>query len=123
MIVIPIRHKQPNILKSYNVTLSGRNLYYTIGYIVTDCKIIFTEQGSSSVCTSDTYAGPSAFSEVETASLSAYIRTIASELVGYIDFHSYSQLLMVPYGHTTDKLDNYSEAVSVYFITFTNEFC
>jgi len=71
------------------------------------------EQGSSSTCTSETYAGPSAFSEVETASLSAYIKTIGSELVGYIAFHSYSQLLMVPYGHTANKLDNYSEAVAI----------
>lgn len=31
----------------------------------------------------------------------------------YLDFHAYSQLLMVPYGHTKQHLDNHDEAVSI----------
>lgn len=76
----------------------------------------FTEQGASSFCLSDTYAGPKSFSELETSSLSEYIKTVSSDLVSYISFHAYSQLLMVPYGHTKDHLDNYDEAVRFFLL-------
>lgn len=33
----------------------------------------------------------------------------------YLSFHSYSQLLLLPYGHTVEHLDNYEEMV----LTFT----
>lgn len=62
---------------------------------------------------SETYAGPKAFSEPETASLSKYLTTIGKNLVTYISFHSYSQLLMVPYGYTDEHLDNYNVTVSL----------
>lgn len=61
---------------------------------------------------SETYAGPSPFSEPEVRSLSEFIATVANRLVGYISFHSYSQLLMLPFGHTTEHLANYDEVVS-----------
>jgi len=54
--------------------------------------------GSSSNPCSDTYAGSSAFSEPETKLTSDFINTIASELDAFISLHSYSQLILIPYG-------------------------
>lgn len=75
-------------------------------------SIPITEQGASTNCSSDTYAGPKPFSEIETASLSEFIKPIGTNLVGYISFHAYGQMLMVPYGHTEEHLDNYNDTVS-----------
>lgn len=68
--------------------------------------------GASALPCSETYGGPSAFSENSTRVLSEYLSTIAENLFGYISFHSYSQLLLIPYGHSTAHLDNYDELVS-----------
>lgn len=65
--------------------------------------------GSSSQPCSDTYAGPNSFSEIETDTLSRYLRSIGQNLVAYISFHSYSQMILLPYGHTARHLDNYNQ--------------
>lgn len=59
--------------------------------------------GSSSSCSSDTYMGPSAASEFETQTTSAYFESLASTygIAAAIDWHSYSQLILRPYGWTT----------------------
>uniref|UniRef100_A0A182QAV5 Zinc carboxypeptidase A 1 n=1 Tax=Anopheles farauti TaxID=69004 RepID=A0A182QAV5_9DIPT len=72
----------------------------------------FMQGGASSVPCSDTFAGASAFSEVETRQLSDFIATL-DNLSTYLAFHSYSQLLLVPYGHTTARLDNYDETIAI----------
>ncbi|GJQ79511.1 hypothetical protein Trydic_g16361 [Trypoxylus dichotomus] len=69
--------------------------------------------GASSNPCSDTYAGPNPFSERSTATLSEFFTGISSQVVSYISFHSYSQLLLIPYGHTTQNLDNYTELKQV----------
>ncbi|KAJ8679304.1 hypothetical protein QAD02_015091 [Eretmocerus hayati] len=69
--------------------------------------------GASSDPCSETYAGSEAFSEIETKTLSKYIESISKKLFAYISFHSYSQLLMFPYGHTSEHLDNYEESLSM----------
>uniref|UniRef100_A0A1I8JW39 Zinc carboxypeptidase A 1 n=1 Tax=Anopheles quadriannulatus TaxID=34691 RepID=A0A1I8JW39_ANOQN len=70
----------------------------------------FMQGGASSVPCSDTFAGASPFSEIETRQLSDFIATL-DNLSTYLAFHSFSQLLLVPYGHTTARLDNYDETV------------
>ncbi|XP_023245729.1 zinc carboxypeptidase-like [Copidosoma floridanum] len=62
---------------------------------------------------SEIYPGTSAFSESETKSLSKYINGIAPNLFAYISFHSYSQKLIFPYGHTINRVNNYDEQYSV----------
>lgn len=52
--------------------------------------------GSSGSTTSDTYRGPSPFSEPETQALSNYALSVP-KLVAAIDFHSYSQLVLRPW--------------------------
>ncbi|XP_053971893.1 zinc carboxypeptidase-like [Hylaeus volcanicus] len=69
--------------------------------------------GSSSSPCSDTYAGSSAFSDIETKSFSEYLRSISGKFSAYVAFHSYSQLLMFPYGHTKDHLENYNDELSI----------
>ncbi|XP_072766457.1 zinc carboxypeptidase-like [Anoplolepis gracilipes] len=58
---------------------------------------------------SNGYAGRAPFSEIETRSMAKYIKTISDKFYAYIAFHSHAQLLLFPYGHTRDHLDNYDE--------------
>ncbi|XP_033231048.1 zinc carboxypeptidase-like [Belonocnema kinseyi] len=69
--------------------------------------------GASNYPCAETYAGSSAFSEPETKSMAKYIKSVGNKLFAYISFHSYSQLLMFPYGHTSAHLDNYNEELSI----------
>ncbi|EFN74039.1 Zinc carboxypeptidase A 1 [Camponotus floridanus] len=71
-----------------------------------------TGGASSSPC-AETYAGSEPFSEIETKSLSEFIESIKDKFYAYISFHSYSQLLMFPYGHTTNHLENYDEEYAI----------
>lgn len=65
--------------------------------------------GSSNVPASYDFSGSSAFSEPEAEALAKFIEQNAesSKIRTYIALHSYSQLLMFPYGHTTEKVNNY----------------
>ncbi|XP_055548541.1 zinc carboxypeptidase A 1-like [Wyeomyia smithii] len=69
----------------------------------------WAEQGTSNRCNSETYGGPHAFSEVETKSLSKYIESLKGKIQAYIAFHSYSQLLLFPYGHTGEHTPNHDD--------------
>jgi len=57
------------------------------------------QYGSSTSPSSDTYCGTTPFSEPETKATSDYIKLHAHSAV--IDFHSYGQLALRPYGWTT----------------------
>ncbi|CAG7706733.1 unnamed protein product [Allacma fusca] len=65
------------------------------------------ESGSSNNPCSETYGGKSAFSELETQALRDYIPSISKHLVGYISLHSYSQLILLPYGHSNKHIPQY----------------
>nr|XP_022920402.1 zinc carboxypeptidase-like [Onthophagus taurus]XP_022920403.1 zinc carboxypeptidase-like [Onthophagus taurus] len=69
--------------------------------------------GASNFPCMDTFAGPRPFSEPETKSMSEYIKSINSKLIAYITFHSFTQLLLYPYGHTRENLDNAAELQAV----------
>lgn len=55
--------------------------------------------GASSNPCSDTFAGSKAFSEIETKSLSEFFNSIAKKVDVYLAFHSFSQLILIPFGH------------------------
>ncbi|GJM19549.1 MAG: hypothetical protein DHS20C14_17620 [Phycisphaeraceae bacterium] len=55
--------------------------------------------GSSGSTGSDTYRGPSPFSEPETEAVRAYTTAFGSRLAAAIDYHSYSQLVLWPFGY------------------------
>ncbi|KAL6261804.1 hypothetical protein P5V15_006891 [Pogonomyrmex californicus] len=69
--------------------------------------------GASSNPCSETYAGSAPFSDIETKSMSEYLKSISDKYYAYLSFHSYSQLLMFPYGHTRDHLENYDELYAI----------
>jgi len=56
-------------------------------------------EGSSKTPSSDTYCGTKAFSEPESSALANYMSSLPN-IVSGIDFHSYSQLILRPYGWT-----------------------
>ncbi len=61
----------------------------------------FGGPGSSPFTGDDTFRGPSAFSEPETVAIRDFILA-RPEIVAHIDFHSYSQLVLWPYGYVND---------------------
>lgn len=74
----------------------------------------WNEVGASSSACSDTYAGPSAFSEIETLSLSKFIEGLKGKVQLYLSLHAYSQYLLYPYGHTSDLPDNVADFEKVF---------
>jgi len=62
---------------------------------------------------SDTYPGPHAFSETNTRTTSQTIMSLRSELKGYISFHSFSQIWMMPWGYTRRVPADYQDLMVV----------
>lgn len=58
-------------------------------------------EGASTSPGNDTYRGPSAFSEPETAALRDFI-TARPRIDAHIDFHTFSQLILSPWGYTSN---------------------
>ncbi|HLO01802.1 MAG TPA: M14 family zinc carboxypeptidase [Symbiobacteriaceae bacterium] len=89
------KNRQPNSGSSYVGTDLNRNYGYKWGC----CG------GSSSSTSSETYRGAAAFSAPETARLRDFIngRVIggAQQIKTAITFHTYSELILWPYGYTT----------------------
>ncbi|XP_078679038.1 uncharacterized protein LOC144914754 [Branchiostoma floridae x Branchiostoma belcheri] len=69
----------------------------------------FGEPGASDNPCSDTYHGPTAFSEVETKSLSNWVLENGKDIKAYLAVHSYSEMWMSPYGWTHDLPRDYEE--------------
>jgi len=55
--------------------------------------------GASPFSDDDTYHGPSAFSEPETQVMRDLASSYGDELVSHIDYHTYSQLILWPFGY------------------------
>ncbi len=93
------KNRQPNAGSTYVGTDLNRNWGYKWGC----CG------GSSTSPSSDTYRGPSAFSAPESRLVADFVnsRVIGGkqQLKAHIDFHSYSELILWPYGYTTADTD------------------
>ncbi|XP_059617679.1 zinc carboxypeptidase-like [Phlebotomus argentipes] len=61
----------------------------------------------------ESFAGPSAFSEIETRTLSEYILSIRDNLNFYISFHCARNMLLLPWGHTIDPPSQYSQFMEI----------
>ncbi len=89
------KNRQPNSGSSNVGTDLNRNWAYNWGC----CG------GSSGTTSSATYRGPSAFSAPETAALRNFVngRVVGGvqQIKANIDFHTYSKLVLWPYGYTT----------------------
>ncbi|XP_058842479.1 carboxypeptidase A2-like [Acipenser ruthenus] len=68
--------------------------------------------GASNYPCSDSYHGPFAESEVEVKNIVNFIKQ-HGQIKSFISVHSYSQLLMVPYGYTCNKPADYQELENV----------
>jgi len=62
----------------------------------------WAQGGSSTIPSSDTYQGPSAASEPEVQNTLKFFKDNAP-IIGAIDWHAYSQLVLRPYGWTQDS--------------------
>uniref|UniRef100_V5GJF2 Zinc carboxypeptidase A 1 n=1 Tax=Anoplophora glabripennis TaxID=217634 RepID=V5GJF2_ANOGL len=67
---------------------------------------------SNSPCT-EIYRGPEPFSEPSCRVMSEYIDGIADQLLAYISFHSFSQLLLIPFGYTHEHIGNYDKIYQI----------
>jgi hypothetical protein len=72
--------------------------------------------GASNNPCSEAYAGRAPFSEPETRTLSEYFKTIPENIIAYLDFHSFGQMLMFPFGHSADQISNSDELVRYAFL-------
>lgn len=62
------------------------------------------DSANSYKCDDDTYIGPNAFSERETQVIRDLFRTYHFDAV--LSYHSYSQLILWPWGYTTEPISN-----------------
>ncbi|GAA2220217.1 M14 family metallopeptidase [Micromonospora olivasterospora] len=89
------KNRQPNSGSSYVGTDLNRNWGYNWGC----CG------GSSGSTSSETYRGPSAFSAPESQALRNFVNSRVvggvQQIKANIDFHTYSQLVLWPFGYTT----------------------
>ncbi|KAJ8977789.1 hypothetical protein NQ317_014695 [Molorchus minor] len=69
--------------------------------------------GSSDNPCSDTYMGPEPFSDPSVRGLAEFVTTVGTRMVAYLSIHSFSQMFLIPYGFTTDHLDNYNETHAI----------
>lgn len=67
------------------------------------------EAGASSFACSETYAGPRPLSEPETRALAQVLEQNKARIVMYVSFHSFSQLILAPYGYGRVLPDNFGE--------------
>ncbi|KAH8377485.1 hypothetical protein KR093_005698 [Drosophila rubida] len=68
---------------------------------------------SKDPCAED-YGGPNPLSEPEIKAMSEYIKSVKDKVNVLLAFHSYSQLLLSPYGHTDEEFpDNYDDLLQV----------
>ncbi|EPY79052.1 carboxypeptidase A3-like protein [Camelus ferus] len=57
----------------------------------------------------ETYRGPAPESEKETKAVTNFIQSHLKSIKAYITFHSYSQMLLFPYGYTSELPPNYED--------------
>lgn len=60
--------------------------------------------GASTSPSSDTYRGPSAFSEIEIQNIRDFVKAKRHRMEVNLDFHSFSELILYPWGYTYDPI-------------------
>ncbi|XP_053613736.1 zinc carboxypeptidase-like [Plodia interpunctella] len=75
--------------------------------------------GASNNPCAETYAGPSASSELEAQAIIRYVNQLKAtgNVIYYFAFHSYSQMILVPYSHVSDfgvlEAENYGDMYEI----------
>lgn len=75
----------------------------------------WNEYSTSPFPCSDIYAGPRAFSEPEVQGYAEFLRTLTDEkrLQVFVAMHSYSQMLLYPWGHTAQPTPNAADLKAI----------
>lgn len=68
--------------------------------------------GSSDNPCSDTYGGPSAFSEAESQAMRDILLSLQGRAKAAVSIHNNAQVWISPYGYTTERPADYAEMVS-----------
>jgi len=69
----------------------------------------WNEGGSSNDRCQDTYHGPSAFSEIENVNVRDFVSARADNIIFYNNIHSYSQLILLPWGYSSTPPQDYDQ--------------
>ncbi|CAK1583875.1 unnamed protein product [Parnassius mnemosyne] len=81
--------------------------------------IVWMTTGASSNPCTQTYAGPTPASEPETRAISNYVLSLKEtcNLLYYFAFHSYSQMILIPYSHVSGSdvllVENYADMYEI----------
>lgn len=73
----------------------------------------FAEFGVSKNPCNDVYPGSHAFSEIEMKSYADYLKSLENKVHTFISLHSYSQMLLFPYGHTCENVKNFDDLTAI----------
>merc|ERR1712236_124081 len=73
----------------------------------------WAEGGSSANSCSETYHGPSAFSEVETQNVRDYVLPRKDKIKFYQTLHSYSQFVLYPWGYTSSNCPGHDKIAAM----------
>ncbi|XP_035782963.1 zinc carboxypeptidase-like [Anopheles albimanus] len=93
--------------KPQNVLCAGTDLNRNFPYH-------WMEGGASQVPCNDIYAGPQPASEIETQNTIAFYETIVDKIELHLQFHSYGQYILLPYGYQdADYPENYSDQMAI----------
>ncbi|KAI8604682.1 hypothetical protein EDD21DRAFT_435919, partial [Dissophora ornata] len=109
--IIPIMNPDGFLVTQSSDRMHRKNVQVNGGCLGTDTNrnwdFHWNEGGSSDDPCADDYHGPSAFSSPEATNIGNYLKNLPN-VVSYIDFHSYSQLWMTPYGYIGTPPDSYN---------------
>lgn len=82
-----------------------------------------TEGGAAGNGCDQTYHGPTAFSEDESANVRDAILSVANgRTQAYLTVHSYGQYWLTPWGYTTDLPEDYPQLVNIKKINVAVQF-
>ncbi|XP_027198544.1 carboxypeptidase B-like isoform X2 [Dermatophagoides pteronyssinus] len=73
----------------------------------------WSRTGSSGNPCSNTYHGPRPFSEPETASIASHVMQNKNNIKLFLSLHSYSQLILTPWGWTKDLPKDHSDMMKI----------
>ncbi|XP_058404641.1 carboxypeptidase O [Diceros bicornis minor] len=76
-------------------------------------NISWCSTGASQNCEDITFCGTGPASEPETQAVSSLIESQKENVVCFLTIHSYGQLILTPYGYTTNKSSNHEELIQV----------
>lgn len=101
------KNRRPFLLSPLLPQCKGVDLNRNWNYHWRETDLILGILPVTSPC-SETYPGRSAMSEVETKNLDNFIGPLVTRTKLYISFHSYSQVLLWPEGHTATRIPEYN---------------